>query len=626
MSSWHPEYEISISDSEGEEDETSSSLYNGREAILFVVDANLYHTPDLLNEALNLIRSAFLSGLLVNDKDLMALILANTENSPEPFEPNCLDAIVMPDNCAVFLPPRQLNKAIVEHFLRFVETSPDVFGDVYGVVEGGDGNFSHMLRLCLDLVEHCNYSVNNSTIVYMTTKETPHSIQSEGFRQALQKAADLSGKQVEFQVIPMVDTFDYDVFYKEFMCLVRDIDMESFEKGNPTRLREILADRKLKQNFKRRSLGHFKLSLGPGLSLSAQYFNFYQKDKGPRKVLIRRADNAVVRRKRLIQVCKTDELTGVVGETRDINIKDAWYEINLGSSEIRLSYEQVNRVRNLHSPGMMLLGFKPRSEISKVIYCKPCNFMYPDDGHIVGSKRLFRALWERCRARDKVAICIFMCKRKSMPRYVALVPVAKDDADDNTYYTLLSNDGFKIVYLPCVSYIRNFDLSDWNSAENEVPYEGLDVCKKLVKKFRMKYNPGVLCDPQLDQLQSKLLALAFDCQFETMGSQYFPDPEQQDNRISSLIPQIQEIFGEDAEPIKKRSASTKTADTSTAPKLPKLSADKLDDKTYVMQMIANKTLGSCTKDQLLQILEKHFNRKVPKTTKKPDLLEHIYNN
>nr|XP_013109142.1 unnamed protein product [Stomoxys calcitrans] len=624
MSSWDPQNEISISDSE-DEDEDFKAVYHGRDVILFVVDANLYNEPDRLNEALNLIRSAFLSGLLVNDNDLMALIFANTEHSPEPYEPDCLEAIVMPENCAVFLPPRQLNTAIVEHFLRFVETSPNDFAEVYGVSSGNGTNFAHLLRLCLDLVQHCTYSVDNSTIVYLTDKETPHSAQSEGYRQALQKASDLSAKEnIEFQVIPMVDIFNYDVFYKEFICLVRDIEIDSFEPANPQRARELLADRKIKQHFVRRSLGHFKLSLGSDLSLSAQYFNYFQKDKGPRKALIQRTDNAIVRRHRLTKVFKKNPETSELEQPRAINITDAWYEINLGSSAIRLSYEQVNRVRNLHAPGMMLLGFKPRCELSKALFCKSFNFMYPDDGHIIGSKRLFRALWERCKARDKIAVCLFMCKRKSMPRYVALVPVSKDDAESDSYYSLLTNDGFKMVYLPCSSYIRNVDLAEWNSVENHAPDEGVELCKKIVKKFRLDFKPGTLCDPELDQLQSKLLALAFNVKYEPLGSQYYPNTEQQDQRIATLLPKFEEIFGEDVEAAKKRPASSNRGEASSVAKTIKLSADNLSNKDYVLQMIRNKSLGSCTKDQLVQILQTHFNKKVAKSTKKPDLLDILY--
>ncbi|KAM7362810.1 inverted repeat-binding protein [Cochliomyia hominivorax] len=613
MSSWNPDFEISISDSE-DEDDTFTKKYSGRECIVFVIDANLYNTPELLENALVLLRSAFLSGLLVNDKDLIGLVFANTKDSPDPFEPNCLENVILPEKCAVFLPPRQLNTSIVKVFLRFVETAATHFGELYGVSDDDGCNFSHLLRFCMDLVQHSNYLVDNTTIVFLTDQESPHSQNSELFRQALQKAADMKGKDVEFHLIPMIDNFNYDLFYKEFICLIRDDDIENFEPSNPNRLRDMLANRKFKQHYVRRSLGHFKFSLGPNLELSAQYFNYYQKHKRPQKVLLQREDSAVVRRHRITQVRKQDLDSQNIHEVKDVNIKDAWYQISLGLEEMRLSYEQVNRVRNLHPPGMVLLGFKPKSYLKDAIYTKTANFMYPDDFHIEGSKRLFRALWQKCIEREKIAICLFMSKRKSMPRYVALLPV---DKYSDTY---VSNDGFKIVYLPCSSYIRNFNLYDWNSVENQANDTQLKICEKLMKKFRLDYNPDIICDPDLDQLQSKLLSLAFNVNYETVGSQYFPNPEKQNQRIEAILPTFNEEFGTEVETVTKRS-SDKTQ--TNAAKKPKIATD-LSSKDCVMTMIKDKALGSCTKDQLLEILNVHFNKKVAKTLKKQDLIDVIY--
>jgi len=173
-------------------------------------------------EALKLIRGAFISGMLVNDKDLMGLIFANTKNSPPPHEVQCLDNIVVPANCAVFLPLRQLTKAIVEHYLEFMGTADEMFASDYGVAEpDGRGSFAYMIRLCIELLEKCGKKLNNAKIVYITDVEEPHPQSSKEFQAALQKASDLEGKEFEFQVIPMVDDFDYEPFYKEFITLSR---------------------------------------------------------------------------------------------------------------------------------------------------------------------------------------------------------------------------------------------------------------------------------------------------------------------------------------------------------------------------------------------------------------------
>jgi len=53
--------------------------------------------------------------------------------------------------------------------------------------------------------------------------------------------------------------------------------MDSFQVPDAQMLREILADRKLKQDFLRRCLGHFSFYLGPNLSMSVQYYNYFQR-------------------------------------------------------------------------------------------------------------------------------------------------------------------------------------------------------------------------------------------------------------------------------------------------------------------------------------------------------------
>lgn len=224
MSTWNPENDVDLlSCSEDEEDVAMKRDYHGREALLFVVDANLQTAgTERLMDALNIIRTAFTSGLLVSDKDLIGLVFANTKHSPLPLEATAIDNIVVPDNCAVFLPLRQLTKPIVEHYLEFMGDVELQFAKEYGLAEpDGRGRFDLMIRLCIELLEKCGKKLNNAKIAYITDVNTPHPPSSNAFQAALQKATDLEGKEFEFHVIPMVDDFDYEPFYKEFITLSR---------------------------------------------------------------------------------------------------------------------------------------------------------------------------------------------------------------------------------------------------------------------------------------------------------------------------------------------------------------------------------------------------------------------
>ncbi|KAH8383156.1 hypothetical protein KR009_007100 [Drosophila setifemur] len=626
MSTWNPEKDVDLlSCSEDEEDVAMKRDYHGREALLFVVDANLQTAGvDRLMEALNIIRTAFISGMLLNDKDLIGLLFANTKHSPLPLESTALDNIVVPDNCAVFLPLRQLSKSIVEHYLEFMGGVEVQFAKDYGLAEpDGCGRFDLMIRLCIELLEKCGKKLNNAKIVYITDMNTPHPTSSNAFQAALQKASDLEGKEFEFHVIPMVDDFDYEPFYKEFITLSRAIELDAFQVPDPQVLREILADRKLKQDFLRRCLGHFNFYLGNDLCLSAQYYNYFQRRAYPHKVQLLRRDNSVVSSKRVIMVRQLDEESQEITHEFQIKSTEGWYNCNLGGESVRISMNSINRLRNLHQPQMRLLGFKHRSSLPEFSYSKPSNFMYPDDQSIIGSKRLFRALWERCLAREKIAICLFMCKRRSMPRYVALVPVeAKEIGQEKAYRSLLCGDGFKIVYLPEAKHIRHIDMCDWNSAANSASDEGVDFFKKVIKKLRIDYQPNLITDPNLEALQSNLLALSLNFTSDSKGMDDKLDTTQQDKRIEKLLPDYEEIFAPEVEPSKKRAAKSATEGAS-ASKVAKIDMDQIKSYDFVEGLIKDQSLPSCTAAQLQFILDQHFGVKVAKSTTKAKMIAQI---
>lgn len=400
------------------------------------------------------------------------------------------------------------------------------------------------------------------------------------------------------------------------------IELDAFRVPDAQLQREILEDRKLRQDFLRRCLGHFTLSLGPNLSLSAQYYNYFQRRAYPQKVHIMRRDNSVVRKRRQIMVRQLDGETEEITHEYQIKMTGGWHECKIGDEVIRVTTEQLNRVRNLHPPGMMLLGFKHRSALPANIYSKPCNFMYPDDQNIIGSKRLFRALWQRCLEREKIAICLFMCKRKSVPRYVALLPVEAAQPDDKNYRSLLSGDGFKIVYLPEAKHIRHIDMCDWNSTGNASTDEGVGFFQKVIRKLSVDYQPNLINDPNLEVLQSNLLALALDFKTEDDGLSQLPDPAMQNKRIEKLLPAYETLFEAEIEPAKKRAASSNSNEGS-APKIAKIEEAQLKSYDFVEELIKDKRLGACTAQQLRYILDEHFGVKPAKSSTKAALIERI---
>lgn len=90
------------------------------------------------------------------------MVFANSDFSPEPYEANYVENIIMYENCSVILQPRQLTTHIVELYLEFVETAANGFGEIHGVcANDGCVNFSHTY-ICLEFVPYRRYNETHS--------------------------------------------------------------------------------------------------------------------------------------------------------------------------------------------------------------------------------------------------------------------------------------------------------------------------------------------------------------------------------------------------------------------------------------------------------------------------------
>lgn len=74
---------------------------------------------------------------------------------------------------------------------------------------------------------------------------------------------------------------------------------------------------------------------------------------------------------------------------------------------------------------------------------------------IKGSSTLFKALLDRCLARDVVAICRYIPRQNAQPFFVALVPQAEKLDDNNTQ---IESPGFHVIFLPFAEDFRTLHI------------------------------------------------------------------------------------------------------------------------------------------------------------------------
>ena len=142
------------------------------------------------------------------------------------------------------------------------------------------------------------------------------------------------------------------------------------------------------------------------------------------------------------------------------------------SEMIAFEPEEVVEMKTFGTSGLTLMGFKSRDAIKKYFHIKPAQFLYPDEKasivthtfseslltllknfeclifwiqSVEGSTTLFSGLLKRCLDRDVIAICRYIPRKNTPPRFVALVPQV--DFSSRSYTAALTL--VRMVFLTC---------------------------------------------------------------------------------------------------------------------------------------------------------------------------------
>lgn len=195
--------------------------------------------------------------------------------------------------------------------------------------------------------------------------------------------------------------------------------------------------------------------------------------------------------------------------------------IRVGGESIVSRPEELEQLRRFDAKGIVLLGFKPLSELNLLEHVQTSQFIYPDDDSIRGSQKLYRALLRRCLDRQMAMICRFCSRSNQKVRIVALVPDEKvqlpDDLDEKQRDALNTaneyrQSGFHVVFLPFAEDRR--DISD----KMDCPLQGenwpqpsqtdIEVSKKFVRNLTQPYAPESFYNPRLRSFNAMLIEAA----------------------------------------------------------------------------------------------------------------------
>lgn len=327
---------------------------------------------------------------------------------------------MVPANCAVFIPLMQLSKDLIQFFKDFRESETFYdFKQKYGVSKRS--SFCDALWLCSRLIIRSNYKLMGSIIYIFTNNEQPHMPGTTELQQTIVRAKDLVDNNITVELVPMVEEFNMEPFYKEFLCCVLELEPEQFRYKTPKEQQMALINRLFRRNYRRGCLRHMVWDMGNGLNISCDIFGFTRAANKPTAIHLMRNNNEIIVAKRC---CVVEKL--VPGTEHDdepqftekrVKPDDLLKYQSIAGKDVIFRADEVANMRHLMDPGLRLLGFQSITELKKHWMVKQSYFLYPSESKIKGSTKLFRVLWKRCLDKQVYALCALVMQQKTSPRY-----------------------------------------------------------------------------------------------------------------------------------------------------------------------------------------------------------------
>ncbi|CAB3401797.1 unnamed protein product [Caenorhabditis bovis] len=308
---------------------------------------------------------------------------------------------------------------------------------------------------------------------------------------------------------------------------------------------------------------------------------------------------------------------------------------NIGGERIELSRNEHESMRNFEEKGITLIGFRPIHTIDTELSICPPKFIRPDEQNTIGGTRMYRALLDRCHARQQAMICRYQTRANEKLRLVALIPwkwqpiemadgkpmkvkhldSIRSLADASEYI----QEGFYVFFLPFREKVR-----DDSARLQEGPTNGewpvasasdVGIAGNFISRLKMSYNPGFYENPRLLSEKSALAERATGemvLQRRDTLAPYHTFPE----RLARVQESIEAIVGNFSltEVDEKKTKKRKNEMTEICAKKGK------NMEENAMELYKNGNLAKLTKVQLEEAI-KHFGSDFKKNAKKAELIE-----
>ncbi|KGL84030.1 X-ray repair cross-complementing protein 5, partial [Tinamus guttatus] len=539
MSEWRSYYRTEGADEEDVEQEEGAEAaaeykYAGRDSLIFLVDASEDMFESYKDEeyspfdmTMQCIRNAYISKIISSDKDLLSVVFYGTEKNKNSADFKHVYVLQELDNPGA--------KRILELDKYRGDQGQKLFQETFG--HNDNYSLGEALWACSNLFSDVRVRMSHKRILLFTNKDNPHANDSAKSKLARTRAGDLRDTGIILDLLHLKKPggFDISLFYRDIINTAEDEKLE-IQPDESGKLEQLMKKVRAKQTNKR-VLVRLNLYLSKDLSLTVGVYSLLQKAYKPYPVKLYRETNEPIK-------TKTRTFNGKTGSL--LLPRDTKRAQTYGNRQIVMEKDETEELKHFDSPGLVLIGFKPLSMLKQHHFIRPSQFIYPEETLVRGSTTLFNALLVKCLEKEVFALCRYIPRRNTPPRFVALVPQEEELDEQNVQ---VAPPGFHLIFLPYADDKRKVDFTEKVPANREQ----VDKMKQIIQKLRFKYRIESFENPVLQQHFRNLEALALDMmEPEQTEDLTMPKAGEISRRLGNLVEEFKQlVYPPDYDPDRK---------------------------------------------------------------------------
>ncbi|KAK3390444.1 SPOC like C-terminal domain-containing protein [Podospora didyma] len=468
--------------------------------------------------------------IIAQPKDMMGILLFGTKNSKFRDDPSARSGPSYP-NCYLFTDLDVPAAEDVKSLKALVEEDEDP--DEVLVPSEEPASMSNVLFCANQVFTTHAPNFGSRRLFIITDNDDPHGDDKAAKSSAAVRAKDLYDLGVVIELFPISrggGKFDMTKFYDDIIYRDPAADEGTSEGVKTSRagdgltlLSSLISNINSKQTPKRSLFSKVPFEIAPGLTISVKGYMPLHKQQPARTCYVYLGGEQA-------QLAQS-ETTKVENEsTRTIEKSEIKKAYKFGGEYIYFKPNEAKELKNLGEPTIRVIGFKPRSLLPMWASVKKSTFIFPSEELVVGSTRVFSALWQKLLKDEKMGIAWFIARANANPVMVAILPSAHPD-DETSFLPA----GLWLYPLPFIDDVRNLDIAAPPRPADELTTKMREIVQNL-QLPKSTYNPLKYPNPALQWHYKILQAMALDDDIpEQLDDPTVPKYRQIDKRVGAAI-------------------------------------------------------------------------------------------